>query len=896
MTPFAQRSLRLLLRVACLIGSVWWVGACGSSQPSRLPGTEITGDVVERAEGYAERPDWADPNQPWSRHGDTVRVTGYVAIRGDQRKEAGYRAADSYARAELVRFLSVRVVSVLEDQVKTGESPVLRERIEETAQSWVDSLTIAQRYFERRKSSNADKLHIFSRLDVDQATVAELLQRATQSGSELRTPTAELLAKFNQRWEQFAEVGSLNQGDTLLPVGVIAPPWAKSGDKVDSVQFQFVCSGLGKDEKTARAVAQARCSEKLCRLFGVQITAKSKVVENLDGVTAESEVSERCADVRVVGRETRYQSAECGPQGCVQWLQQTYPRTAYEEEKQRLDKPTVIRQQVVIQEGDKFYRDPAACESSLRAYSNIQGWEAAAFVKRKQHLQQAMKVCQGIDGRESGLFLTLNNLLTNALANFTTLPPNRGYNEDFNVSPQRLFSLASTEWRQNLDTQRFLTDRITSVLTLVNAAIVPLRLLELRDEGGSTAEAEAVFREVVKYPFVTAKASPHHYYYLHDLALSLARSKRAPYSPRYRDYLMTQAESGRYACSSKTQIPGASILSYLAADGTLDDREWRIGVQMIRNGDEYGPDDCVDVMWNKKVNHGPLRSQRLDQTAQLLVSGESHAKDVAAAFQNLLRELPEEERLPTFQRFRSKITGSQRYQENVASDVVRSAFKYDWEWERSKRAEGIQQCTLMPSRIGNLFSEVPTAKAKETGLCLCLKLDGLSASTRKAIVNLLFQYTEERCDWIKPEDWPEPYYSAAEPPYRPVPDGPRPFRGIPKFLGAEFQRCLDQHLTIERETVESYVTATHNAGRFSDVNVNATIVGELSKFEYRDKRRGLVKKGDIDTIKRNLENCMRNAVTTFQVPSVWLKPDETYPRRVWFQFWDGNQGNSGYVK
>ena len=106
----------------------------------------------------------------------------------------------------------------------------------------------------------------------------------------------------------------------------------------------------------------------------------------------------------------------------MQWLQQTYPRTAYEEEKQRLDKPTVIRQQVVIQEGDKFYRDPAACESSLRAYSNIQGWEAADFVKRKQHLQQAMKVCQGIDGRESGLFLTLNNLLTNALANFTTLP------------------------------------------------------------------------------------------------------------------------------------------------------------------------------------------------------------------------------------------------------------------------------------------------------------------------------------------------------------------------------------------------------------------------------------------------------------------------------------------
>ena len=184
----------------------------------------------------------------------------------------------------------------------------------------------------------------------------------------------------------------------------------------------------------------------------------------------------------------------------------------------------------------------------------------------------------------------------------------------------------------------------------------------------------------------------------------------------------------------------------------------------------------------------------------------------------------------------------------------------------------------MPSRIGNLFFEVPTAKVKDTGLCLCLKLEGLSASTRKAIVNLLFQYTEERCDWIKPEDWPEPYYSAAEPPLPPRPRWSAPLpRGPPIFSEPNSKRCLDQHLTIEHETVESYVTATHNAGRFSDVNVNATIVGELSKFEYRDKRLGLVKKGDIDTIKRNLENCMRNAVTTFQVPSVWLKPDENLP-------------------
>lgn len=890
--PVAPTVRPLLLRLAfwaCLSSC-----AC-SSQPPRLGGLEITGDLVERSEGYAARPEWADLDHPWSRQGETLRVVGYVAVRGDQRKEAGYRAADSYARAELIRFLSVRVVAVLEDRVSTSEGAVLRERIDEVAQSWVDNLTIAQRYFERRKSGNEDKVHLFSRLDLDQASIAELLLRAAKDATNLRTPPEELKAVLAERWQRVADVAGLNQGDAALPKGVVPPAWARAGDRVTDVGFEFVCSGMAKDDKTARAVAQARCNEKLCRLFGVQITSKSTVTETLDGVQAQSEVSEQCASVRAVGRVTRYQGGECGPQGCVQWLMQTYPRSAYEEEKARLDKPTVIQQQVVIQEGSKHYRDPAACETSLRAFNSLEGYQVAAFVQRKQHLEQAMRVCQGIDGRESGLFMTLNTLLTSSLPSFTV--ESERHTRDEYVNVRRAFTIASPAWRQNLETQRFLTDRIAAVLELVKGAVLPLGLLDARDKGTDAQTLDALMREIVKAPFVARPASVHHGFYLHNIALSLARSK-APYSARYRNYLLEVGQKGQFSCSSKDQIPGAEILEYLAGDGQLDEREWHLALKFMRTPERWGPRSCNRVVWAKHVNHGSLRNRRIEQVAELIVAGATKAADMADAFESLIDAVTLEERLALYQRYHARLTGSDKAKSRLIEKVLKSAFPYKWDWERDKRAEGIEQCTTMPTRIGNFFAEHPEASVRATGLCQCLRIEGLSSLARRSIAQLLFRYADENCNAIRAEDWPEAYYKVESPKYLPASGGPYPFRGHPNFLEQEFKQCQADHLKIERETIETYVTATHRAGRFSDVDVKVTIVGELKTFSYpqKAKRRGFVRKSEVESMTRDLEACMRTAMNQFQVPPVWLKPEETGPRRIWFQFWDGNFSSQGYVK
>jgi hypothetical protein len=867
--------------------------ACSHGQSSRMPGGEITGQVTQRAEGYSERPDWADANRPWSRQGDSIRLVGYVAIRGDQRMETGYRAADSYARAELVRFLSVRVVSVLEDQVTTGEPQALREHIEVTAQSWVDDLAVAQRYFERRKTGDEEKIHIWSRLDVDQAAIVELLQRSTKDAADLRTPVANLINKLKERWERFADVGSLNQGDPLLPADVSRPPWAKTGDRTSDTGFEFVCHGLAKDEKTARALAQARCNEKLCRLFGVQISAKTKVVENLDGVTAESEVSEQCANVRVVGRETRYQGGECGPHGCVQWILQNYPRAAFEEEKLRLDKPTVIQQQVVIQEGSKLYRDPAACEASLRAYGAVKGQDATAFEQRRQPLQRAMQVCQGIDGRDSGLFTSLNNLLTTPLSTFSVESDLRN---DRPVNVRFAFTIATPEWRKDLETKRFLTDRIAAVLKLVADAVVPLRLLDIRDHGGNDSTVDVAMREVVKYPFVHESASPHHSYNVHYLALSLAREKRRQiaYSPRYRLYLLEQAEKGRVTCGERTSVSGSDVIEYLAADGQLDDREWQAGLRLMRNSPIDVGRGCFAPLWNN-VNHGGLRAQRIDQSAQMITSGEVKAKDTTEMFEQFISVLEPAERASLFLRYRSKLTGSDQSRAALLHEVLSSSFRWNWEWKDKRKDEGRAQCESMPNRIGTLFADNPEAKTKDTGLCLCLSLEGLSPTARKAIGELLFRYAEEPCNAIRPEDWPEEYYKVAEPEYLSVPDPP-PFGPHVNFLKTEFKQCLASNSLLERSNVVTYLTFTLTSGRYSNAKADSKLVGELNRLTYRDKRRGFVHASDVLGMLRNIESCMRDAANRFQVPPAFDIVKERRPQRMWCQYWDENPGACGFAK
>lgn len=876
------------MRLTCFLLLLACACSTTGKQGAEAPGSQA-GEVLERSEGYSERPGWADENQPWSRGDSEIRVLGYVAIRGDQRMAVGNRAADSYARAELMRFLSVRVVALLEDSVAAGEPDLLRESIEVTAQGVIDDLPVSGRYYERRTTGSDEMLHIFSRIDLDKATVLKLMQQAASNTPDLRTTPEELLTRLQERWDRVADVDELNQDETLLPNGFPRPKWAEKGDRTDDAGFEFVCSGIAENPKAAQAVAQARCNEKLCRLFGVQITASTTVTEDLDGIDAQSQVTEQCANVRVEGRKTRYQSSECGPQGCVHWFLQSYPRSAYVAERKRLDQPQVIQQQVVIQEGGIRYRDPEACEKSIRAYGAVKEQSSTGFLERKKHLTHALKYCQGIDGRESGLFLSLNTLLLKPLDRFARAKPTRYYDLDSRWA----FTIVSPEWRDEFDTKRFLTDRIQNILSLVDGAILPLQLLEYREIVANKGKLDRAIREVMAYPFTNKPLSEHHLYYIHDSVFGSVRKEKANFSSRYRRYLLSQVSRSQFTCYSKESIDGEAILSYLSTDGKIDNEEWKAGIAILKNSEANRRSRCIATMFRQPTDK-ETKSRRIEEVARMISSDSSSSTDSYRAFEQLLKEVDPDDILPLYYRHRAKLHGSDKARQSLIDDITDTLFGWDWDYQDKAKAQGIKVCNSLPQNVTPFFKQVPDAKTEETALCMCLKLDGLASSARRSIAALLSKKAEKTCSWIKPADWPGTYLERERPkviPFR----GPTPFVGHFKFIEDEIKACIDKHAVTRSPYMVTFLTVNVTRTKMSSSQAETTIYGKLKDFKYRDNRPGYVQAEDVLKMEKDIEGCIERAANQYVVSE--KRSITTYPgtHRLWFQIWGVRTGTNGLV-
>lgn len=886
---------RWLAPALLALAAAFSVLGCSGSGKNQA-GAKAAGSVVERSEGFTSRPDWADANQPLRHNGSVLSFVGSVDIGGDQNLQVGYRAADSYARAELLRFLQTRVVAVLTD--REGTDPARRkveEVIEEHAEAVVDDWTIEGHYWEKRKDGDKTTLSIFSRLDVDSAMLAELLTRLGEQAPD--SGLTDLSRKVDEKFVKLAEEAEKwNETGPVAP-GVSVPAWATAGDSEDAGGFTFVCQGTAAEEDQATQLALARCNEKLCRLFGVKLSSSVKVKEDLDGLEASSETSETC-DVRVQGRTVLNKGGECGPSGCTYWVRQSYPRAAYEEEKARLAAPTILRQEVVIQEGDKHYRDPAACEANLREYGAVQGLSAAAFRSRKAALTKAISSCDGIDGRDSGLFTSLNILLLDPLAKFGVDVGDRepAYGQ---FSDSAAFTLYSTSWRRSLETDRFLTQRIAKVQKFVDGAILPITLLELGREGGSTAAVEEAMGQVMRYPFVSKPASEHHFYYLHGLALGVGRRGKAPLSAKYRGYLLEQVARGSFGCRSRGQIAGDTVIAYFGYDGTLDDEEWRAAMKLAARGEPSESGSCFGVMVESLG--GSNRAPRASQMAESIVSGSWAAKDEFKLFETFLNRLEASERLDYFLRYESQLSGKDAAKQALIDDVVDDAFRFDWDWVNGKpneRAAGQQACGSMGRRASEFFRTHEQAKTSRTGLCLCLRVEGLSKAQRQALVEPLFLYGDQTCAEIKPDDWPEEYYSVPAPkviPYSYETGSVTPSRA--GVLEEPIKACFEEHSIIEYDTtVVTYLTAKVVRGKFSEAAAEVTIPGELNRLTPKTKRRGYLRASELRTMKTALESCITKAANGYSLDPNLTAAKADKPLRVWFQFFGSTNGTNGYLE
>lgn len=729
---------------ALLGASVLGCGGSGSGKD-----VQFGGQVIARAEGFSARPDWADPNQPLRQSGSSLNFVGSVVIDGDQNLQMGYRASDSYARAELLRFLRTRVVAVLFDA--EGSDPQrrrLEEVLDESAEAFIGDWSIEAHYWEKASQSGKTKLLVFSRLDVDAASLADLFARAATNHPEAKL---ELVSqKVREKFPRLvAEAQSWSEAGPVA-AGVTVPAWARSGDAEDADAFTFVCQGTADEEDKALSLAAARCNEKLCRLFGVKLRSQLSVKEDLNGLEAKSEVSETC-DVRVQGRKTLNKGGECGPAGCSYWLRQSYPRASFDEERARLAQPIIVRQEVVIQEGDKHYRDPAACEQNLRDYGRVEGSSADAFRARKASLAKALGTCEGIDSRDSGLFVTLNTLLLGPLDQFTLPVADNAPLEQ--VSDRFAFTLAPKSWRTSLETDRFLSQRIAQVQKLVDGAILPRTLLELAERGGTAAQVEEAMAQVVRFPFVNRPASVHHRYYVHDLALAVGFRGKAPVSPRYRRFLLDQVARSNLSCGYRKNVPGDKIVAYFGYDGALDEEEWQAALKLAQANEPSESGMCLKEML--KPLSGSARPARVDQVGEKIASGAWPAKDQFKLFESFLIYLQPEEKLALFLRYEARLTGKAEAKDDLVRAVVRSAFGWHSEYAYGKpeeRAAGLRACAEMPPRVAAFFRDHPRANVKDTGLCLCLRVQGLSPPQRKAIATELKRLGDERCGTVRPED------------------------------------------------------------------------------------------------------------------------------------------------
>lgn len=114
---------------------------------------------------------------------DAITAWGVIEVPDGARLQAAYAGADALARAELLKFLRVRIADVMVSVDSTD--PARRDAYEHTVESVAGSLRhagTAQHSWERVQQASDVILRVWSRLTVPRADVDAALQQGNVSG------------------------------------------------------------------------------------------------------------------------------------------------------------------------------------------------------------------------------------------------------------------------------------------------------------------------------------------------------------------------------------------------------------------------------------------------------------------------------------------------------------------------------------------------------------------------------------------------------------------------------------------------------------------------------------------------------------------------------------------
>ncbi|MBN2718413.1 MAG: hypothetical protein JXX14_21390, partial [Deltaproteobacteria bacterium] len=558
-----------------------------------------------------------DSARIWQQDGDVVHIVGYVVIGNEQQVAAGEQVADSYARAELAQFLNTRVVSVLSDVVSSKVSGVFAERIMTESKVLVDDTPIVTRYWEKVNTKEGEAVHVYARLDMDRRTLKRMLEKVVSGSDAITTSLTDIFDALDARWADMADAGARGDIAETVPAGFEIPKWARSGDERNEKKFTFVCKGFGDTKDKAAALAAAQCTEKLCRLFGVMISARTDVSQTMDNLDMTREVSEQCPNVRIYDRQMTHESSECNAKGCIKWMVQTYPLAAYERERLRLDDQVIVEREVVIKEGDRDYRDPEKCEETLTAYGAVKGRTFEALEERRLLLKKAINQCNGIDNRDLGTMTRLTRLLIRPTESFTGAPGDGTPGDDMYDNRKKFF-VATKDWFETIEEKSSVSERIYVVLTMLENGRDPLFIIdEAAKKHPDLKEIEAALGRLKKFPIGDEATVETHFINPHATVVLLLRDS-IPYMPTYGTWLKEQIEKKPLACYPG-HGPGANVLEYLAKGGPLDDGAWQAGIEMIRRSNGTGI-SCYQALFESPMDK-TTRKKRRDDLAAMIVGG-----------------------------------------------------------------------------------------------------------------------------------------------------------------------------------------------------------------------------------------------------------------------------------
>lgn len=656
--------------------------------------------MLERAPGFDRVPAWVEGGSLIVTE-DAVYGVGRAQIPAAARRDGGFVAADSYARAELASFVTSTVSSWFFDlENSTGEQSV-SEALTVEARVVTGSTPIDARYWERRRTSEGEVWFLASRAELRLKDVTQIVDR---TGYRVELDVTGLLETAEARWAQLeAEARAVDRGS--------APSWAREGDRVEDGHYLFVCRGDAPTSGIAESLARSRCAEKLCRLFGVEIAARVDVEESLESVSVERSVSERCPTIRAIDWQTRYEAGECGPQGCTKWYLQSYPVHEYEKERERLAGPTILERTVVVEEGDEAFADPKKCEELLQRYGAIEGVRSDEFAERARLLKLAAVACGRIDPRETGLFERMNALLVQPIPGYTARRDRYGVSH--------LFAAPPAGFGEALARERFLTDRIAMVQRLVRDAVVPLRAAELyEDRVRDVSTIERVIAPLLATPFVPEPVAETHAINWHEMLAPRLMSEEMPNVPAYRRYLMQQARARDYDCwAGASVISSRTILEYLVKDGTLDREEWSVAQSLVLRATRsrhlcWGP--IFEGSQDEAVKQ-PRIAWALDQIRERRLALTPY-QDPWDAFEELMVGLDEADMYRVFLEHYDELEHSDR----ELAELAGRAASYLTDIDRDDKARGRKQCLRMSREMDRLMALGVPERRFESWLCFCL--------------------------------------------------------------------------------------------------------------------------------------------------------------------------------